>query len=63
MADISGKSDLVDISGELRGATEKAYRFYDGKLTVWLPKSQCEWDAEMKTMAMSEWLAKDKGLI
>jgi hypothetical protein len=57
------KSDLVDIAGEVRSETDKAYRFFDGERTVWLPKSQCEWDAHDKTMAMPEWLAKDKELI
>jgi hypothetical protein len=57
------KSDLVDIAGEIQGETEKAYRFYDGKITVWLPKSQCEWDEDDKTMAMPEWLAKEKELV
>lgn len=59
------KSDLVDIAGELVKPfeTELAYHFFDGSQTVWLPKSQCEWDADDKTMAMPEWLALDKGLI
>ena len=57
------RSTLIDISGELRGETEKAYRFFDGKITVWLPKSQCQWDEDDKTMTMEEWLAKDKELI
>jgi hypothetical protein len=57
------KSDLVDVAGEVRGETDKAYRFFDGAQTVWLPKSQCEWDADYKTMAMPAWLAQDKGLI
>lgn len=57
------KSDLVDIAGEIQGETEKAYRFHDGIRTVWLPKSQCEWDSDDNTMAMPEWLAKDKELI
>jgi hypothetical protein len=57
------KSDLVDIPGEVRGETDKAYRFTDGARTVWLPKSQCEWDADEMTMALPEWLAKDKELI
>ena len=57
------KSDLVDISGEIRGETPAAYRFFDGKTTVWLPKSQCEWDPDDKTMAMPSWLAKEKELI
>ncbi len=55
--------DLHDLSGELRGETEKAWRFYDGKETVWLPKSQCEWDPDSKTMTVPEWLAQEKGLI
>lgn len=56
-------NDLVDISGEIKGVTEKAFRFYDGSKTVWLPKSQVEWDAETNQMSMPEWLAKDKELI
>lgn len=43
--------------------TEKAYRFYDGGKEEWLPKSQCEWDPDSKTMTMPEWLAKEKGFI
>lgn len=57
------KSDLVDIAGEIQGETEKAYRFHDGIRTVWLAKSQVEWDATDKTMAMPEWVARDKELI
>ena len=56
-------SDLVDIAGEVRGETDAALRFFDGERTVWLPKSQCEWDASDKTMAMPEWLAKERELI
>jgi hypothetical protein len=57
------RSDLVDIAGEIRAETDKAFCFHDGIRTVWLPKSQCEWDADDGTMAMPEWLAKDKELI
>jgi hypothetical protein len=57
------KSDLVDIAGEIVGESPLAYRFFDGTRIVWLPKSQCEWDADDKTMAMPEWVAKDKELI
>lgn len=53
--------DLVDIAGEVKGETDLAYRFYDGSKTVWLPKSQVEWDG--KTMTMPEWLALDKEII
>lgn len=56
-------SALVDISGEVRGETEKAYRFYDGRELCWLPKSQVEWDEDSGTMVCPEWLAKEKGLI
>ena len=58
-----GRSNLVDISGEIHGETDRAFRFFDGAQTVWLPKSFCEWDANDKTMAMPEWLANEKGLI
>lgn len=54
---------LIDIAGEVQGETEKAYRFFDGTRVVWLAKSQCEWDPDDKTMAMPEWLAKEKELI
>lgn len=61
----SYKSTLVDISGELIAPfeTDKAYRFFDGNRTVWLPKSQCQWDAEAKEMTMETWLAQEKELI
>jgi len=55
--------ELTDISGEIKGQTDAAYRFYDGARTVWLPKSQCEWDQDANTMTMPEWLAKEKELI
>jgi hypothetical protein len=57
------KSELVEISGEIQGETEKAYRFFDGARTVWLPKSQCEWDQENKVMVMETWLATEKELV
>jgi hypothetical protein len=53
----------VDVTGEIHAETDRAYQFFDGVRTVWLPKSQCEWDATDKTMAMPEWLATEKELI
>jgi hypothetical protein len=55
-------SDLVDIPGEVLHETDKAYLFDDGRVQVWLPISQCEWDEYEKTMAVPEWLATVKGL-
>lgn len=54
---------LCDVAGEIRAETERAFRFYDGKIHVWLPKSQCEWDEQSRVMTMPEWLAKEKELI
>jgi hypothetical protein len=57
------KRELVDVAGEVRGETDLAYRFFDGERTVWLPKSQCEWDADAKVMTMPEWVAVEKELV
>lgn len=55
------KSDLVDISAEVRRETDKAWLIFDGDREVWLPKSQAERDRN--TFTMPEWLATEKGLI
>lgn len=57
-----GRSNIVDIAGEIRAETDKAVQFYDGERTVWLPRSQIE-IGDNGTVAMPEWLAMDKGLI
>ncbi len=59
------RNKLTDIDGQLVPPyeTEKAYRFYDGSTTCWLPKSQCEWDESARVMTMPMWLADDCGLI
>jgi hypothetical protein len=56
-------SGLADIGGEIHAETDKAYQFFDGKRTVWLPKSQCEWDPNDKTITMPLWLAEEKELV
>jgi len=53
---------LIDISGEKRAESEKAFQIYDGARTEWVPKSQVE-DNGDGTFTMPEWLAKDKGFI
>jgi RNase P/RNase MRP subunit p29 len=58
---MSGRQ-LVDISGEVRGETERALHLYDGTKTEWVPKSQVE-DNGDGTFTMPEWLAKEKGFI
>ena len=56
-------TDLCDLPGEIRGETDLAYRFFDGDAVAWLPKSQCEWDADAKTMTLPQWLAEEKDLV
>lgn len=56
------RSDLIEISAELKGETEKAYRLFDGYRTEWVPKQFVE-NNEDGTFTMPEWLAKDKGFI
>lgn len=63
MRGTSGRSDLVDVAGELRRETEKAFLIFDGLKEVWLPKSQVEHSPQDGTFTMPEWLAMEKGLI
>jgi hypothetical protein len=57
------KSDLVDITCEIRHETAGAFLIFDGDKEVWIPKSIGEWDQDAKTMAMPERWALEKGLI
>jgi len=57
-------AEIIDIEdGRVMAETEKAWRFAHGDDLVWLPKSQCEWDPDSKTMTMPTWLANERGLI
>jgi RNase P/RNase MRP subunit p29 len=58
----SSDPKLVDIAGELRGETDKAYRIFDGTRTEWVPKSQAQMNDD-GTFTMPEWLAKERGFI
>ena len=60
---INRHDQLHDIEGEIKGETERAWRFYDGKTTDWVPKSLCQWNEESKTMTMPEWIALEKGFV
>lgn len=57
------ESKLTDIEIHVRHETDKAYLVYDGKKTVWLPKSQVQLSDDKKTITMPEWLAIDKELV
>lgn len=57
------RNELTDIAGEIVAETDKAYRFYDGSRTEWIPKSQCEWDERESVMTMPLWLATEKGFV
>ena len=58
----TGRSDLVDVTADVRGETDAAYRIDNGSITVWVPKSQVEKNDD-GTFTMPEWLALEKGLI
>lgn len=59
----SGASDLIEISGEIRHETDKAWLVFDGAREGWVPKSQAEYDASDKTFTMPLWLATEKGFV
>lgn len=60
-------ANCIEICGEIKRETHGAILFFDGAITVWLPKSQIDSDEPNKynqaTVTMPEWLAKTKGLI
>jgi hypothetical protein len=62
MASNTAKKELFDVTAEVRGETEKAWRLFDGKTTAWVPKSQVE-DNNDGTFTMPMWLATDKGFV
>lgn len=56
-----GTAELIDVAGEIRRETEKAYLFFDGAREEWVPKSQAaQVDGGLR---MPEWIAKTKGFI
>jgi len=57
-----GKRELIDITAQVRGETDKAWRLFDGVRTEWVPKSQVEKNDD-GTFTMPEWLAANKGFI
>jgi hypothetical protein len=57
-----GSGGVTDIEAELLHETPGAYRIFDGKTTVWVPKSQVEANND-GTFTMPRWLAIEKGLV
>jgi hypothetical protein len=56
------KSKLFDMTAEIRGETDLAWRLFDGTVTEWVPKSQVENNGD-GTFTMPLWLAKYKGFV
>lgn len=62
----SGRSDVIDISCEIRHTTASAVLVFDGAREVWLPLSQVEiarGGDGCDTVILPEWLATEKDLI
>lgn len=57
----------VEIDVEIVCESNRAYKVYDGKVTVWIPKSQVSdctsTDGKIESIFIPEWLAKNRGLI
>lgn len=59
--------NYIEMTVDQVGETDLAYRFTDGVVTEWVPKSQLE-DMEQASsrsfeIIIPEWLAKEKGFI
>lgn len=61
------RSNIIDLTVELRRETEKAVLVTDGGDAVWLPRSQIEIDltddGKAHVVTLPEWLASEKGLL
>ena len=58
----------IEISGEVKAETIKAYLWFDGKTEAWVPKSQIsdlceERDGRITSIFIPEWLAVEKGFL
>lgn len=59
------EKELVDIDVKLKHMTDKAWLITDGKITCWVPKSQCELNRSGKTYVLTipVYMAEEKGLV
>jgi hypothetical protein len=57
----------IELACEVRAKTGKAWLIYDGDKEAWIPLSQIqdysETDGNVESIFISEWMAKEKGLI
>lgn len=53
--------ERVELKLDIKQETDKAYLVSDGDVTVWLAKSQVNYDGD--EFSVPEWLAKEKGLV
>lgn len=62
----STDQNYVELTGEIRHETPRAYLFFDGSIEDWIPRSQVEsidFGSDGTTIVVPEWLAKSKGFI
>lgn len=65
-----GKNTEVEIAVVVKAVTDKAILINDGKIDVWIPKSQItdyagsdDLDQRVTSIFVLEWLAIEKGLV
>ena len=56
------RNALVEVEVEFLAETELAMQVSDGRIKVWLPKSQIE-DTSDESVFIPQWLAEEKGLV
>lgn len=60
---------FVYVTADIRNVTDRAVLIFDGKREVWVPRSQIEDPEEFHRgevgveILMTEWIAREKGLI
>lgn len=60
---MSDEDETVELDGEIQEDRDVSWRFYDGKVTTFLPKQLCTWDPDTKKMTVPVWLAEQRGLV
>ncbi len=60
--------NYYEFTGQIKWETERAIKFFDGNVEVWIPRQFLEGEPEsvgkgMVTITIPEWLAEDKELL